>query len=60
MDKSEESAPLTMAEIEEIVEKDRLLIESVKRECAKAPEVIREAERSNRRLRQIIRQLART
>ena len=60
MDQEEKSAPLTKAEIEKIVEKDRVLIERAKRRSAEAPRVIREDEESERRLIKIIRQLART
>ncbi len=60
MDKDDRSRPLTSAEIREIVEKDRILIERARRKCAEAPRVIWEAEETERRLRRIIRQLART
>jgi hypothetical protein len=59
MDEGQKPAPLTKAEIQEIVE-SRILIERAERRRAEAPMVIREARLANERLRQIIRQLTRT
>jgi DNA primase len=60
MNENEKSAPLTKAEIQRILEKDRVLIERVERRRAETARVVRDFKEAERRIIKIIRQLART
>jgi hypothetical protein len=60
VDGSEKKALPSRDQILREIEEDKVLIERSERRCAEAPEVIRKSEESERRLIQIIRQLART